>query len=211
MTVEPSKPTLIYHLFLLDEGDARDDARHGRGEAAIVSTARTIGVRPEQDGLGLQPGIYHRLLGSVRRRLGTQDAEDVVQDAYVRLVAANGGSSIRNSNAFLRTVTQNLLRDRGRAAAVRAPVAVDGAPEVRCPQPDAARILSGREQLAILERALAELPPKRRAALVLRRYDGMSHAAIARTLGLSVSMVEKHIRIALEHCRMRLAEANAEP
>ena len=176
-----------------------------------MSTVRTIGARPEQDGPGLQPGVYRRLLVTVRRRFGAQDAEDVVQDAYLRLVAANGQSSIRNSNAFLHTVTQNLLRDRGRAAAVRAQVAGEFVPEVRCPQPDAARVLSGREQLAVLERALAELPAKRRAALVLRRFDGMSHAAIAETLGLSVSMVEKHIRIALEHCRTRLAEANGEP
>lgn len=184
--------------------------RPKRGEASIVSTVRTIRAGPAQDGLGLQPGIYHRLLGTVRRRFGAQDAEDVVQDAYLRLVAANDGSAIRNSNAFLRTVTQNLLRDRGRAAAVRAQVAADYVEEVECPQPDAVRVISGREQLAVLERALAELPPKRRAALVLRRFDGMSHAAIAETLGLSVSMVEKHIRIAFEHCRMRLNEANGE-
>jgi RNA polymerase sigma factor (sigma-70 family) len=175
-----------------------------------VLTVRAAQMRTEREEPALQPNVYRRLLGTVRRRLGSQDAEDVVQDAYLRLVAARDGSSIRNSDAFLQTVTQNLVRDRGRAAAVRAAVSGDAEREVRCPQPDVVRVISSREQLAVLEQALAELPPKRRAALVLRRFDGMSHAAIADTLGLSVSMVEKHIRIALDHCRHRLAEANGE-
>ena len=67
-----------------------------------------------------------------------------------------------------------------------------------------------RQQLVLLETALAELPPKRRAALVLYRFDNLSHAEIAQQLGISVSMVEKHVRLALDHCRQRMAQMNGD-
>lgn len=155
-------------------------------------------------------GLYRRLLASVRRRFGVQDAEDVVQDVFLRMTYASERSSVRNKDAYVHSVALNLVRDRGRAAATRAAVAGEFDENTRSLEPDAWQIISSRQQLAILEAALAELPQKRRAALVLRRFDGLTYLEIAETLGLSVSMVEKHVRLGLDHCRRRLAEANGD-
>lgn len=155
-------------------------------------------------------GTYDRLLGFVRRRLRGPDAEDVVQDAYLRLTIASGRSVVRSPDAFLHTAALNLVRDRARAAAVRQASAGEAPAEPPCPAPGAEDGLAARQQLEVLESALAELPAKRRACLVLYRFDELSHAAIAERLGLSVSSVEKHIRRALDHCRRRLAEANGD-
>jgi RNA polymerase sigma factor (sigma-70 family) len=173
----------------------------------VRSAQSSASIRHGADGGQARVDLYGRLLGAVRRSLGAQDAEDVVQDAFVRLAAVTDTSPpVRDPNAFLYTVTRNLVRDRGRAAAVRAAVSGEFDEGVLCTEPDAVRVIAGRQQLVLLERALAELPPKRRAALVLRRFDGLSHTAIGEMLGLSVSSVEKHIRAALVHCRRRLAE-----
>jgi RNA polymerase sigma-70 factor (ECF subfamily) len=57
-----------------------------------------------------------------------------------------------------------------------------------------------------LESAIKELSVKCRTALLLNRLEGKTHAEIARTLGVSESMVAKYIVQALKHCRARLQE-----
>ena len=140
------------------------------------------------------------------------DANDIVQDAYVRLTAAIDRTEVHDPVAFLRTTTINLIRDRGRSSTRRNTMTSSqfDTNQVPCPSPSVERTLIGRQQLAILEQALSELPPKRRAALVLYRFDNLSHAEIAHRLGISISMVEKHVRFALDHCRCRLAETDGD-
>lgn len=156
---------------------------------------------------------YAQLLGYVRRKGFSQtDAADIVQDAYVRWVGAKNFADIRNPVAFLRTATLNLIRDYWRKGSFQT---ADGESEnfltAPCPNPAPDRIVNSKQEFAVLERALSELPIKRRAALVLYRFENMSHSDIATRLGLSTSMVEKHIRIAMDHCRSRLAEASGSP
>ncbi|SNT17760.1 RNA polymerase sigma-70 factor, ECF subfamily [Sphingomonas laterariae] len=155
-------------------------------------------------------GHYARLLRIVRSRgVNQDDAADIVQDAYARLTVAAERTEVHNPGAFLHVTAINLIRDRGRASISRGLSAANEAPpeDIACPAPSAERLIIGRQNIEVLERALGELPPKRRAALVLYRFDNMSHAAIAEQLGISISMVEKHVRLALEHCRLRLRQA----
>lgn len=164
--------------------------------------------------MALMQGIashYARLLRVVRSKgVDRDDAADIVQDAYARLTVAAERTEVHNPGAFLHVTAINLVRDRGRAAGTQRLFAANetASDDIACPAPSAERTIIGRQNLAVLERALSELPPKRRAALVLYRFDNMSHAAIAEQLGLSISMVEKHVRLALDHCRMRLLEAS---
>lgn len=155
-------------------------------------------------------GHYARLLRVVRSRgVNPDDAVDIVQDAYARLIVATERTEVRNPAAFLHVTAINLVRDRARAwGSNRMSANETVSDEIACPAPSAERTIIGRQNLAALERALEELPPKRRAVLVLYRFDNMSHAAIAEQLGLSISMVEKHVRLALDHCRLRLLEAS---
>jgi len=64
--------------------------------------------------------------------------------------------------------------------------------------------------LEVLKRALAELPPRRRAIFIAARVDGISHEEIARRFGLSRTMVQKELRRAIDHCLDRLGENHAE-
>lgn len=157
---------------------------------------------------------YNQLIRFVRNRLRRRDeAADVVQDAYVRLALAAQRSEIRNASAFLHVATRNLVHDRVRSAIVRrAPeVSTTDVADIPCSAPSAERVLIGQQRVAALEQALRELPLKRRAALVLYRFDNLSHAQIAERLGISISMVEKHIRFGLAHCRKRLEDMEGGP
>lgn len=185
--------------------------RAGRIAVATAYRARDSGGeldRRRSDVAG--SGLYQRLVRAVRRRARDEDAEEVVQDAYLRLSAETLKSEVRDPIAFLHVAAFNLLRDRARAAVVRRAVAGEAADmeAIASDQPSAEDALIARQRLAILDAALNELPPKVRAALVLYKFDGLPQLRIAEELGLSVSMIEKHIRRALTHCQRRLAEAD---
>jgi RNA polymerase sigma-70 factor (ECF subfamily) len=64
-------------------------------------------------------------------------------------------------------------------------------------------------RLELLERALAELPAVCRDSFLLRKLDGLTHVQIAERLGISRSLVEKHIVNAMKHCRVRMREWDA--
>ena len=61
-------------------------------------------------------------------------------------------------------------------------------------------------ELALMQRALDELGKVCRDCFLLRKLDGLSHQQIAEHLGVSRSVVEKHIVNAMKHCRVRMRE-----
>jgi RNA polymerase sigma-70 factor (ECF subfamily) len=79
-----------------------------------------------------------------------------------------------------------------------------------CPAPQAERVLDGEHRMRVLEAALRELSPKCRAVFVLFHFDGVSQRDIADQLRISVSMVEKYVKQAVDHCQRRLNELNTE-
>ena len=76
--------------------------------------------------------------------------------------------------------------------------------------PDFPLHLNRDAQLALLDRALRQLPEKPRQALLLSRVEGLTHAAIARRLGVSESMIAKYLAQSLRHCRNYLKQAEDE-
>ena len=65
------------------------------------------------------------------------------------------------------------------------------------------------QRLEMLQRALAELPPRCRESFLLRKIEGLSHPEIAEHLGISKALVEKHIVNAMKHCRLRIKQWDA--
>lgn len=200
--------------------DFADRVRCGGEGGALLGAGRLLSETesaPSEEMARAQlahAATYHgRLINFVRKRfrLG-EDALDIVQDAYARLIQATERAPIRDAPAFLHVVAANLARDRLRSQALRNAAKADAAStgDVECRSPSPERAVISRQQLAIIEQALGELSLKCRAALVLHRFENLTHAEIAAQLGISVSMVEKHIRRGLRHCRRRLEEANGE-
>lgn len=165
---------------------------------------------------------HHRELQRFARE-GLRDrsaAADVVQDAFLRYaMAAQGGAQgggagrgdaprpIANPVAFLWQVVRNIVRDhrrqhRRRGTALDIQELSDSLAD---PQPSAERVLVARQEFRVLRAALDELPRDCRLALLLSRTEGLTHPEIAGRLGISASMVTKHVIRALRHCTRRLS------
>ena len=124
------------------------------------------------------------------------DVDDLMQDLYCRLFTCRNSSSIEAIKPFAFTIAQNLLRDRSRRVSTlmqdkSAPIDEVAEPysETTCPE----RIVESGEALTQVMSVIDEWPPARREAFVQHRLCGESHKMVASRLGISVSMVEKHI------------------
>ena len=151
---------------------------------------------------------YRELVCFLNAKLGNrQVAEDVVHDAYVRVLERSSDTPIEQPRAFLYRTALNLVIDGHRRNVVRQvePLEVlDSEERFETPSPHGS--FDHGQRLDLLQRALDELPPLCRESFLLRKLDGMSHPEIAERLGISRSLVEKHIVNAMKHCRVRLRQ-----
>lgn len=143
-----------------------------------------------------------RLLGIAYGILGElTEAEDVVQDAWLRWDRADRGV-VRNAESFLVTVTTRLALDRLRAARARREVYVGPwLPEplvTDVETPETKVIEAERLSLALLG-ALERLNPVERAALVLRDVFDLEYPEIADALGKTPANVRQIVRRARDH------------
>jgi RNA polymerase sigma factor (sigma-70 family) len=149
---------------------------------------------------------YGRVMRFLRRRSRTaEDAADLAQDTFARLSAVDV-HQIREPESFLFTAALNLLRDRARTARAQQVAMTVSTEDTQliCPAPRPEQVLDGEMRMRSLEAALGELSPKCRAVFVLFHFDGVSQRDIADRLRISVSMVEKYVRHAINHCQKRL-------
>ncbi len=58
---------------------------------------------------------------------------------------------------------------------------------------------------------IKNLPPRRREAFMLSRYEGLSHEEIARVMGLTPKTVNNHIVLALQHLRELMRTRESDP
>ncbi len=142
----------------------------------------------------------------LRRTGDRQDAEDLTQEVFVRILRRGEEPPTEYAEVFIFKVAANLLRDRARQAGARHkadhfsldPVDPDAAPgliEDLGPE----RVLLSQEALAAALRALEELGERTRDIFVLYRLERMKQREIAALYRISVSAVEKHIARASEH------------
>lgn len=82
------------------------------------------------------------------------------------------------------------------------PLTDDLHPSIAPRQEERRRVVDLRQALEV---ALAELSPRARAIFLMRRFDEMGTGDIARTLGISPRMVQKHLTHAVSHLYDRLA------
>lgn len=180
-----------------------------RGASGSSNTAMTMSAAAS-DAYHELISVYLRqwsvLCARLKRQTGSRElAEDALQETWLRLSRMKGQPvDIRDQHAFILRVAGNiaidLARKEGRhSARCVSDEAVLQAIEDGCPSPE--RVVIDRDQLRFLVLALAQLPPKPRAALLMNRCDGLSHREIASRLEVSESMVARYLMQALRHCR----------
>jgi len=155
---------------------------------------------------------YDEIRARLARSLGSRDfADEVMHETYLRLYRNEAVGAIQKPDAFIFRTALNIATDKRREASRRASLAeILAVTRLAEGAQDLSREMEARLELEVLKRALAELPPRRRAIFIAARVDGISHEEIARRFGLSRTMVQKELRRAIDHCLDRLGENDAE-
>lgn len=148
------------------------------------------------------------LVHFIQARLGglTGDANEVAQEAYVRLLQLEDTGAVSFLRAYLFRIAANLVIDR-LSARRRTPVdrfeSSEQAEQVADPFDVERKVLAADEYNLFLN-CLDELPPKCRQAFVLHRMQQRTSEEVAHEMGISTRMVRKHVARALIYCRFRL-------
>ena len=146
-------------------------------------------------------------------RLGSPGAaEDLVQEIYLKVAAVPRETDIENPSAYLYKLGSNLMLDYLRTQ--RRSLSRDGewhkvrtssaGDEIVNEEPSAEDALASKQRLEQILAALEEVSPKARRAFVLHKFEGLSHAEVAKALGISRSAIEKHISAVLKHLLRRV-------
>lgn len=156
-------------------------------------------LHPRRDVETADRQLLRMARGSLR---SLHDAEDVVQDSWLRAAVAAEAANpppIRNLQAYLFRIARNLIIDHRRRAAARPLVEVEEAVLLQAadpaPTPEAAVIT--RDELHRMNRIMAAMPARPREVFRLARVEGLSYADIGRRLGLSRQTVHQHMARAL--------------
>jgi len=143
-----------------------------------------------------------------RRARSRTDAEEMVQDLFVRLLRRADLLTLDNIDGYVFEAAANIVRDRGRYELSRGGgrhVDIETlSPESE--EPGAERIVAGRQGLTRMLAALDALPPRARTIVILRRFENLTYAQIADRLGISVSAVEKHMVRSMSALRQDLGK-----
>ena len=173
--------------------------------AAMAAPPDQTAVETSRHGASDVAGWMDRYGPALRRhfakRGAAQDAEDLVQEVFLRLQSNAEHTSIDNVERYIFRIANNVLVSRHRHQAVRHRAAQDlPAEALECIDDlSPERVMMGRQAIAQFVVGLRTLPPRAREAFVFHRFEEMTYPAIARQMGISVSAVEKLIIRALEH------------
>ena len=183
----------------VDNVDNVDSIQHGELLEASFAAAAADGSasRSREDSIADALPDFGFLRGVLLRRgCSNADAEDLIQDAFPRMLEyCQKGGHVRQPECFLmRTALRlaiNARRDEHREMYCDQQVEamtflVDGRATPH-------ELLVANECLLRITNTLDSVSPRTREILFMHRLEGLSHAEIARQLGLSISAVEKHI------------------
>lgn len=131
-----------------------------------------------------------------------QQAEDIVQEAFVRLWNNCSNVSIEKAKSFLYTVSNNLFLNEVNHQKVVLKFKQKSIGETSAQDP--AFLLEEKELKLQLEEAISELPDGQKEVFLLNRMDKKTYAEIADLLGISVKAVEKRMHKALVKLRVTL-------
>lgn len=130
------------------------------------------------------------------RRYGAQDADDLVQETWLRVAPYSQVKAIKHPKALLLTIASNVARNMG----IRRKIRRSHASETSCDPYELPTQLSQ----VLAQQLLLGLPAPLRDVFVLSRIVGLTNVQIAEQLGISPKTVEGRMTKALAHCAAQL-------
>ena len=164
-----------------------------------------IALQPSNPVEVLYNDHHHWLTGWLRRKLGCpENAADLAQDTFIRVLSARETPTLIEPRAFLTTVAKRVLFNFYRRQDLERAYleALAQMPEHVAPsEEDRAIIL---QTLLELDQLLDGLPKQVKRAFLLAQLDGLTYAQIGAQLGISIATVKRHLTKAAMRCYFAL-------
>lgn len=149
--------------------------------------------------------VYHDhyawLQAWLRRRLGcSQQAADLAQDTFLRLICQPQGDRIREPRAWLTTVAHGLMVNHWRRKDIENAYLQVLAEQEFHFSPSLEQQAMVVDALLAIDQMLATLPGKVRQAFLLVHLDGLTYRQVAEQLAVSERMVKKYMAQAMLNC-----------
>ncbi|MBI3346511.1 MAG: RNA polymerase sigma factor [Burkholderiales bacterium] len=139
-----------------------------------------------------------RVRGALMRRgRSAQEADDLVQEAWVRLACYERDQPVERPEAFLMRTALNLSIDAHRARMTRGDEVLAEDVVLIDIAPTAEATLLAKERLERLSVGVSRLSETTRSIFLSHRIDGLPYSEIARAHGLSITTVHKHVAKAM--------------
>lgn len=127
------------------------------------------------------------------RKVGPDDAQDLVQDVFLSLHRSERDDHILNVERYLFKVAHNILADHYRRRAIQGDDRTLDIEDVAEPADEISpeRILVGQWEYERMVAAIRRLPPRTQTAFLLHRYQRLTYPVIAQRMGISRSAVKQ--------------------
>ena len=146
-----------------------------------------------------QGDVRRWLMGRVRG-LSESDLDEVIQEAYARIWSADL-DRIACARAYFFVTARNVFSEgmrRSRIVPIEVVADVE-ALNIVDDEISTERRVSAREEVAHVLAIISQLPPQRREAFRLKKFEGLSQREIAQRMKITESTVEKHLSKALQY------------
>lgn len=149
---------------------------------------------------------HDRLFHFFRRKVGRDDAPDLVQEAFTCVLRSGAFDRLENPNGYLTRTARNLVISRARTGHRKGCMLypLDEARDAPL-APEQEWKIEGRELRAAYRRALLSLPRRTRRIFLMHRLKGMSYRQIEEQLGVGDKCVQYHMTRALRCCGRAVA------
>lgn len=147
---------------------------------------------------------YGVLKKRLTRRYGSADfAGEILHEAWLRLDrvdATTSASAIHNPKAYLYRIALNVANDRKRVDdSWLNKIEIETIYRRAQDDLDPERIVEARSEVQALADAMQDLPPRRRAIFIASRVEQLPHKVIAERYSLTVRIVDRELKAALDH------------
>lgn len=149
---------------------------------------------------------YEGFVQRLTRRLGSSElAREALHETFLRIDGVSEAVSLRSPREYLHRTAVNIVKDRRKSDRHLLSVAdIASVCDLHDQSPDPSTTVEARLELRELDKALRELPERRRRVFMAAHIEQVTHAEIAVRFGINIRTVELDLRHTLEHLSRRV-------